>query len=320
MDLNGYQWEQIITDSLPKLKVFQWKTRIVLDNYTNKEQQINHVIDSFRSSFWIDKHQWFVRCHSDSAFQSNILWLYTLPYTFDDFSTTIINALFRSTCPPENDFHSYDYVNRFTYESSKTQECASFHIKFVNIHHLLLEHRPTYHFWSIIPTLDHLISLEIFLHDDIDDTIYVLLQDLLDRAPRLYSLKFRSWSYLPIFLAESKTHSIRRIDLQGSDRSYREMWFSEDECGRLCRSTLGIQCEVLFIRVKHRQSILDLVNRMCNLRALNIQCQENQLDEFNGLSLSRDEELVKWLEHQLPPTWKIGKDPRWHHSIQMWIR
>ncbi|CAF4867138.1 unnamed protein product [Rotaria sp. Silwood1] len=181
------------------------------------------------------------------------------------------------------------------------------------------EHGPDYHFWSMIPTLDQLVSLEIFLCDDIDDTIQAQLHDLLDLAPRLYSLKLRSWPYLPFFLTAIKSHSIRRLDFQGSDRSYREMWFSDDECDRLCRSTLGVQCEVLFIRVKHRQSILDLINRMSNLRALNVQCQDNRLDESDSLSWSRDDELVTWFEHQLPLTWKIAKDPRWHRCIQMWV-
>ncbi|CAF3537647.1 unnamed protein product [Rotaria sp. Silwood1] len=185
--------------------------------------------------------------------------------------------------------------------------------------HNQTEHGPDYHFWSMIPTLDQLVSLEIFLCDDIDDTIQAQLHDLLDLAPRLYSLKLRSWPYLPFFLTAIKSHSIRRLDFQGSDRSYREMWFSDDECDRLCRSTLGVQCEVLFIRVKHRQSILDLINRMSNLRALNVQCQDNRLDESDSLSWSRDDELVTWFEHQLPLTWKIAKDPRWHRCIQMWV-
>ncbi len=29
---------------------------------SNIEEQVNGLIDSFRTPFWIDEHQWFVRC------------------------------------------------------------------------------------------------------------------------------------------------------------------------------------------------------------------------------------------------------------------
>jgi hypothetical protein len=30
---------------------------------TKKEEQIDQILDTFRSAFWLKKHQWFVRCH-----------------------------------------------------------------------------------------------------------------------------------------------------------------------------------------------------------------------------------------------------------------
>ncbi|CAF3910424.1 unnamed protein product, partial [Rotaria magnacalcarata] len=99
---------------------------------------------------------------------------------------------------------------------------------------------------------------------------------------------------------EIKNQSIRRFDLQGTDRLYRELWLNGDECIQSGPSTLGIQCEVLFIRVKHREN--------------------NQLDESDGLSLARHDELVTWFEDQLSLAWEIAKHPRYFRCIQMWIR
>ncbi|CAM4851379.1 unnamed protein product [Rotaria magnacalcarata] len=122
IDLNGYRFEPIITNYLPKLKFLQLKMCIALDNITNKEQQIDNLINSFRNSFWLDKHQWFVRCHSDFTFQSNIIWVCTLPYTFSDFNVISDNILIRSTCLQESDFYSYDCVNRFSCKSTIIRE------------------------------------------------------------------------------------------------------------------------------------------------------------------------------------------------------
>ncbi|CAF3413128.1 unnamed protein product [Rotaria socialis] len=163
-------------------------------------------------------------------------------------------------------------------------------------------------------------SLEIVLYDESNKTIQDQLRNRLCRAPHLISLKFRAWPILSVFLYEIRNQSIRRLDLQGTDRLYRELWLDDDECAQLGRSTLGIQCEVLFSRVKHRESIFNLVNLMKNIRVLNFFCRGNRLDESNGLSLARHDELVTWFKHQLSLAWGIAKHPRYSRCIQMWIR
>ncbi|CAF4231522.1 unnamed protein product [Rotaria magnacalcarata] len=148
-----------------------------------------------------------------------------------------------------------------------------------------------------LPNLDHLNLVDCYLGES---RLRYQLQNRLCRAPHLTSLKFRSWSILSAFLYEIKNQSIRRFDLQGTDRLYRELWLNGDECIQSGPSTLGIQCEVLFIRVKHREN--------------------NQLDESDGLSLARHDELVTWFEDQLSLAWEIAKHPRYFRCIQMWIR
>ncbi|CAF1368176.1 unnamed protein product [Adineta steineri] len=62
---NGYQWENLISNYLPKLKVFNLLMQFGSedDDDINGEEQVDKILDSFQTHFWIDKHRWFVRCH-----------------------------------------------------------------------------------------------------------------------------------------------------------------------------------------------------------------------------------------------------------------
>jgi len=44
----------------------------------------------------------------------------------------------------------------------------------------------------------------------------------------------------------------------------------------LTRSSLGKQCEVLSIGIRHRRNIIFLLDTMINLRAMNVRCQDDQ--------------------------------------------
>jgi hypothetical protein len=66
--------EQIIRNYLPKLKVLRLSMKSMLSSNKNIEEEVDEVINSFRSSFWIEEHKWFVRCFSLRTFIN----LYTL--------------------------------------------------------------------------------------------------------------------------------------------------------------------------------------------------------------------------------------------------
>jgi hypothetical protein len=86
--------------------------------------------------------------------------------------------------------------------------------------------------------------------------------------------------------------SICRLDFQAYEKDYRrKTWLNDEQCAILSHSSLGKQCEVLKIRVKTRRNILDIVNSMTKLRALNVKCEE---DIGNGMSDSgsTDDELI----------------------------
>jgi hypothetical protein len=316
--LDGSRWEQIISNYLPSLKVFRLKMEFTIRR--NKEQQIDELLSSFRSRFWLTERRWFVRCHWYPGEVSKHASLFTLPYTFSEF---VLNTemLTKSTCPNENDYYSYDHVHSLSYTSSLST------LRFCNIRHLYLKFPFNDEFWSTVPKLDQLTSVCLCMHNNAE----ALLQTLLQRAPHLSSLTYDSSSSITpseLILLNSKL-IIHRLDLQGYNH-----WFNEDECSQLSRSLLGIHCKVLRIKVKNRTSILDLVETMINLCALNVQCQDDDCveddhvdeddipynDDLGDIFLPRQEELVRWLRHRLPIPYLILRDANKIDHVRIWLR
>ncbi|CAF1427871.1 unnamed protein product [Adineta steineri] len=66
--IDGYQWEDLIRNYLLKLKTFHFSMINLHCIRLMTEEQIHELMHSFRSSFWIDEHQWFVRCIGDGYY------------------------------------------------------------------------------------------------------------------------------------------------------------------------------------------------------------------------------------------------------------
>jgi len=60
--LDGHEWETIFSNYLKNIKVFRFKMNIEFSPSEDIEEQVDQLLDSFRSYYWIEKHQWFVRC------------------------------------------------------------------------------------------------------------------------------------------------------------------------------------------------------------------------------------------------------------------
>ena len=108
--------------------------------------------------------------------------------------------------------------------------------------------------------------------------------------------------------------SIRRLNLQGDPYYYYEWLVGEDQYIQLSRSPLGKQCETLLINVRNRRNVLDLVNNIPNLQALNVRCG----DVFRWSD--ENDELVEWLHQLLPSTCTIMRHAYSAGNIQLWIR
>ena len=99
----------------------------------------------------------------------------------------------------------YDYVHSLINFKRK----ISFHssLVFQNIRNLHIDLPFNEHFWSIVPTINQLISLKIERFNN--NKACLQLQTLLDQSPNLYSLKFKSPYFSPKLLFQLKNITIQ---------------------------------------------------------------------------------------------------------------
>jgi hypothetical protein len=186
--------------------------------------------------------------------------------------------------------------------------------KFYKIFDLKINIPCNNHFWSCIPSLDQLHSLDVTIRED---SGYSQLQSLLDRAPHLYSLTLRSSTNLQMNLIDITSISIRRLDLM-TKSAFCLRYFNKEECNTLAHSSIGNQCEVLLISVENRRNICDLIKIMSNLRSLTFQCKD---DKWNYCeSLSTNDELLQWLAEHLSSELLMIRNKKQTSKIHMWIK
>ncbi|CAF2646179.1 unnamed protein product [Rotaria sp. Silwood2] len=318
--MDGQQWEDIIVNCLPKLNVFRLKMRIQYYGRMNNEQEIDTLLDSFRSQFWLEKHQWFVRCHRKLMIDYSDVLLYTFPQTFAELNMDIMNISYKSTCPYDQNFGSCQQVRSLIYKSFLTMDLTLPHIYFSNIRHLSVHLPVDNQFWTVVKNLDQLTSLSV---SSIDDNADHHLQILLDKAHYLYSLEITSWPSSLIPLVSNTSRSVRRLDLrqlticyqQHSNSSSRTQIYRKFGCSRL-----GTQCEVLRIATESEKDILTLVNKMINIRILYTTCTSDKWKYADNVSSSRKSEIIERLKSSLPSTTTIKRVPGLYGFLQLWFR
>ncbi|CAF4956942.1 unnamed protein product, partial [Rotaria sp. Silwood1] len=315
--IHGDQWEQVIRNYIPKLKVFKLTMHKELPVDQNIEERSNELINSFRSSFWIDEHKWFVRCFT----YDQTIHLETLSEITDYVKQKLPDS-WKSTYPYDDHHQFYNTIRKFDHYEFFNQPIPSY-IRLYNINYLRLKFPINEEFWSIVPNLNKLKSLAVSSYDD---SFQSQFQTLLDQAPHLTQLSFHQCESLPLQISLFKyiNASIRQLNLKFYNHQ-----FSEEECMTLSHSSLGVQCEVLSIQVKNRQCIIILVKNMINLRALNIKF-EHQEDFQEILWILGDEllientaetvEIIQWLKDHLPSTCLISTDPQSVNGIRIWIQ
>ncbi len=295
--LDGHQWKELIINYLPKLKIFRSVMSYSLDNTKNKEYEIDQVLDTYRSPFWIEEHQWYMGCLWSSYNDDRSICLYSLPFCFQNYSINISQGDCRtkSTYLP-NMIYSYDHVRHIAYYSSLFRNTEFSNAKFNHIESLRVTLPFDDQFLSIFPNFDNLLSLSLCLSNDYP----FQLQLLLDKATRLILLEFESWSTKEMPPFNITNASVRRLNLEGLDELRRPHCFNYPQCRTLCKSPLGIQCQVLHIEVADIVSILELVHMMDSLRTLYV--------KYGPDSRSHDPDLVDLLQHYVPSTVVVTRD------------
>ena len=320
--LNGNDWQTLIRQRLPQLNSFHLYMELNFNDIPPREEAIDRILSTYRTPFWIDEHRWFIQIHwNEEAEENSIVYLYTLPFAFEQFALDIDeNFRVKSTCPTPTDFRQ---VTSLQFSWNVDEVVVSPNISFDRLTDLSITLPLNKHFRSILPRLDRLVSLEVRLvqfTDDDDKDEFVHLQQILDRSSRLFSLKFHSWPLLnkkdrriggrtaPFTV---RSQSVRQLDLRGSTSSGQSKHFySNDQCVQLLKCPLASQCEFLQIRVEKRTNVLELVKKMPRLRTGNFQCREQKTGEAN---------LSKWLKENLPPNVTFSKHVSALNETRLWI-
>jgi hypothetical protein len=297
--LNGQQWEEIINTHLPQLKILQFRM-----NYncpiTNYTQEIDQLLSSFRSQFWLQKYKWYVRCHWFRSDLSCYICVFTIPYAFSDLSF-LINTSSKSTCPNDVAYRSYDHVHTISDEQliwSNTSEHSQ--ARFPNIHHLCVS-RSDDNQLGFVTGLNKLKSLEVLKYASRSS-----VQTFLNQTTNLYSLTLTD----PMFMLTNP--SIRRLDLLNKCD-----YLTKEQCDELNRSSLIGSCEVLLIKITNPMYIIPLLNNMHQLRALTIQCQNDYWSQSRCACIYT---TLEKLRSHLPQTAEIDRDPKFRNHIRIWLR
>ena len=116
--IDGHQWEKIIRKDLSKLKIFQFQLRFSSRNNEYQQIHLDRIIETYRTKFWIDEHQWFVQCHCHLSDECKTFYVFSLPYTFHQFPINANGTLVKSTWPYDNECLTYDHVLELSYTNS----------------------------------------------------------------------------------------------------------------------------------------------------------------------------------------------------------
>jgi hypothetical protein len=325
--INGIQWEQIIRNYLRKLQVFRLVMKKQLSNDENINEVVDELIKSFQGSFWIDEHQWYIRCYTQCSTIYKCIHLSTLSKA-RCWSLCQTPQLLKSTDPRYDD---EEFYNKIAYIDGTTffDEPIPSHIRLMNIKDLTIKLPINDQFWFIIPNLSRLTNLRVSSYAD---EFQSQLQTLLDRAHNLLYLSICRDSLFTkqISFSQFTNGSVRKLDLIDIPHFY-----SEEDCIKLCHSPLGIQCEVLHIIIEKRNSIIYMVENMVNLRSLHVYCADDRrkyriiesvmsyLSENRGDNQPIEDELSEWLIDRLPPTCVISRGNDFSFifptSIRIWI-
>ena len=306
--ITGHQWEQIINNYLTRLKLFQLKMNFQLSEKEDKTEQMENILDTFRSHFWLDERHWFIQLNN-SPYDAII---YTLPYAFGHFSISN-STISKTTYSSDDKYWSYDQVHHLNC-LSVTGSLPLDQIQFPNVRHLDIDYYFHNYIRFISPILDRVTSVVIKLQNDSFRNPLLELENIINHASHLYSLTFLNFPekyQLPL----NVTHStIRRLDFK---QCYRH--FTRSECIALSYSLMAIQCEILFINIIDQTDIIEFVNIMINLRMLYVQCLHNIHSTTDQVSLIEDNHL-QWLKQQLPSICTINTNVCDKNSIQLWLQ
>ena len=162
--------------------------------------------------------------------------------------------------------------------------------------------------------------MEYLIVSSHQDKFQLQLQTILDQATNLNTLNIRQDISLPLqkSLFKYRNSVVYRLNFQDN-----EYYFNENQCLELTHSPLGIQCKILFIKVKTLQCIIILIKNMIPLRTLIVQYHNQiniQLAKFSFQNTSNKDEIIQWLKDRLLSICVIVKGRNISNLIHIWMK
>ncbi|CAF4201905.1 unnamed protein product [Adineta steineri] len=307
--IDGYQWENLIRNYLPKLREF----RLSMKSYSAiirsiTEEKIDELMNSFRSSFWIDERRWFVQCIVDE----HCIRFETVSNAFHSIDDKL-PSVFKSTDSQNNIKRFYTTMCGISDVELLDQLIPS-KIYFSKLYSLSVKCPINDQYWTMIPNLYKVSSLTLDFSTDFPKSE---LQVFLNRMPHLRTLTIHQDASLPLpmSLFDCTFPSIRYFDLENCKH-----YFDEEDCIILTRSSLTSHCERLDIPVRNRQSIMILVKNMINLCALRASLPDEKIFGYMPSRICNNDEDIQWLIDRLESTCAISRHPFCVNHIRIWIK
>ena len=292
--IDGYQWCELIDNHLSKLKIFQLKMLTYIKSRKTREEEIEIILQSFRSPFWFEEHHWFIQCYYSTLPISSMVYVYTLPCSFPDLYY-LDDAQVKSTSSIN---HSFVRVHNLYFTSALSTRGSPIHLNEIRCLHMNISFDDFLR--SMVGKFDRLETLQIDLTDQINETTISIIQTLLDQMKHLRSFGLTSWIEGNLFPIQLKHPFIRQLDLRQLTVSY------ADQCSeQLTQSSIVQQCQILSLRMHQPIDILSLIHRLENLQSLTIKCHNCQTlttiaeflqrNSFSPSILPHTDEIRLWL-------------------------
>ena len=299
--ISGEQWQQILSGT--QISRFQMFMNFKYPLDENPDEEIDRILRSFGSEFWLNERRWFVRC--DVKSEERVTYVYTLPFAFPSFDASGIDRSKSTSSRKDPTLDDYSQVKRLI--CSPTLSPCPF--RFPSIHHLEFSSSTSNENLSLlVPRLDRLVSLDLLSFGKSNqDELQVLLSKSRDLSTLIVDCIILS------ALSTKPVHhpSIRRLNLIVSDGH-----FYGSDCIPFIQSLVDRRCEVLLINVEQRQIVLELLEHFPHLRSLIFQSQDDRWDETDGME---QDDLIQWLTARLPSTFSVTRDDHAASAVRIWI-
>ncbi len=289
---NGHRWEKFIVSSLPLLQNFQFCFKFWKDS--GPIGDINRIISTFSTPFYLEEKRWFVRCDAHCQQFSTAL-IYSLPFAFKHFE--VITHSFNesistlSTCST-NDFHKNIYRNVKTLVAGVKCEKFDQNLTSRNVKHLILKIPGTPSDW--IFSMTHLRQLSLGSQINMPSKDFA---SLLKNLPYLnsliasyHTLKFLTNYWKNKTVCEQLSHKIRSLNVCLDEylSSHVQGYVKVDELLPIVH-VFGERCQHLTVPVYSRNVVAGLILRtMRHLHSLKV-----LLREHGDLKITKD-----WLKEQ----------------------